>query len=207
MLNFLIESISSPHNSILTPVFWSSEISIIPPLTLNSPFPSIKSYLTYPKFISFSLISSKLQISPTFRLIMFFSSVFFDGNFCIRLSIVVTTIKSFLSIILFIASILSKGKSLLSASKSYVTISFLGKNTTFSLSRLCKFSYIFLACISLYVTTNIGFLLYKLIPSIICISPTSVKPDTDTGPFLFSISLLKSTNFFVFPNSPIIVFI
>ena len=115
MLKFLIESTSSPHSSILIPILSSAEISTIPPLTLNCPLPSIKSHLEYPIFTRLFLMSSKLWMSPTLNSNMFLYNAFFDGNFCISASIVVTTIKFFFSFILFSVSILSYGRSLLSA--------------------------------------------------------------------------------------------
>ena len=51
---------SSPQNSILIPPFSFVAISTIPPLTLNCPLPSIKSYLEYPKLTNFCFSSSKL---------------------------------------------------------------------------------------------------------------------------------------------------
>ena len=60
ILNSLIESMSSPQNSILIPTFSFVAISTIPPLTLNCPLPSIKSYLEYPKLTNFCFNSSKL---------------------------------------------------------------------------------------------------------------------------------------------------
>ena len=46
ILKYLIESISSPQNSILTPLTFVIAISIISPLTLNWPLPSISSVLS-----------------------------------------------------------------------------------------------------------------------------------------------------------------
>ena len=43
--------------------------------------------------------------------------------------------------------------------------------------------------------------------AVISVIPTLVKPDIDIGLCFFSICLLRSTNFFDFPSSPIIVFI
>ena len=78
------------------------------------------------------------------------------------------------------------------------TISFFGNNTTLSVKYLIS-SYIFFACISLYVIIQIGFLSNSFIPPIICNIPTSVKPNICIGLFLFSIRLFRSMNFCVFP--------
>ena len=114
-LKYLIESISSPQNSILTPIFSVIDISTIPPLTLNCPFPSIRSYLLYPRFMSLCFISSILYWSPIFSFILFLYRAFLLIIFCITASIVVTTITFLFSFILFSISILSYCNSLLSA--------------------------------------------------------------------------------------------
>ena len=92
MLKFLIESISSPQNSTLTPIASFIDMSSIPPLRLNCPLPSIKSHLVYPKFTKFCFILSNEWISPTLNFNVFLYSSCFAGSFCIAASIVVTSI-------------------------------------------------------------------------------------------------------------------
>ena len=72
MLKFLIESISSPQNSTLTPIASFIDMSSIPPLRLNCPLPSIKSHLVYPKFTKSCFIFSNECISPTLNFNVFF---------------------------------------------------------------------------------------------------------------------------------------
>lgn len=80
-LKYLIESISSPQNSSLTPSFSLTEISTIPPLTLNCPLPSIKSHLTYPNSTSFCFIVSRFSESPTLKFSVFLYNAFLLYHF------------------------------------------------------------------------------------------------------------------------------
>ena len=93
MLKCLIESISSPHNSILIPVLSVVEISIIPPLTLNSPLPSIRSNLWYPRSTNFCFRTSKSHLSPTLNFRTFLYKVSFEIIFCFIVSTDVTIIN------------------------------------------------------------------------------------------------------------------
>ena len=116
MLKYLIESTSSPQNSILTPIFSDKPISTIPPLMLNCPLFSTNSLLSYPissnnclrlfKFF-FPLNPAHSKRFPTLNDSTFLYSTFLGIIFCIIASIVVTTIFTSLLYILFNTSILA----------------------------------------------------------------------------------------------------
>ena len=109
---------SSPQNSILIPFLSFIPISTIPPLIENCPLVSTKSCLSYPILSKFSFTFSNEYVIPTFNFISLLYKSSFRIIFCIIASIVVITISTLFSLILFNTSILSYGKSLLSAKKS-----------------------------------------------------------------------------------------
>ena len=123
MLKYLMESISSPQNSILTPFFSDKPISTIPPLILNCPLFSTKSFLSYPKSNNncfklfkffFPLNPVHSNMLPTVNVKTLLYNTFLGSMLCIKASTVVTTTFTSLLHILFNTSILSYGRSLLS---------------------------------------------------------------------------------------------
>ena len=102
-LKYLIESTSSPQNSILTPIVSESPTSKIPPRMQNCPLFSTKSTLSYPNSTNVVFSFSREYVLPVLKSTIFLYNSSFEIIFCIIASIVVTIAIGLLS---FLAKII-----------------------------------------------------------------------------------------------------